>query len=106
MEILKDPLLFVTGSSKGGFFSALSHYNYVSFKNVLSPFAAFASITSFLEYDHLIPIQPTGTPFSKTIPSGLQPGNGHLGLTTMQSNVLNFHIFFHYPVPILMMLAF
>ena len=51
-------------------------------KNVLSPFAASASIISPLEYGHLISIQPIGTPFSKTIPSGPQPRNGHLGLTT------------------------
>ena len=35
-----------------------------------------------------------GTPFSKTIPSGLQPRNGHLGLTTNPMFLISTFSFF------------
>ena len=37
---------------------------------------------SLLAWEHLISTHPSGTPFLITIPSGLQPSHGLLGLTT------------------------
>ena len=49
---------------------------------LIPPLTASSTVMSFFEYGHFISTHPTTVPSSTTIPSGLQPSHGHLGLTT------------------------